>query len=245
MKRLFMILACSCMLAVSCTIIDGDRHESSYELEYLARTFLQTSMDLPVSLMEDCVLVNDYINASDEERQSVRFSRIGYFAAENKYTIAESRSVYTGNKGLDDEDAVWDVKIDNYSTQDFTVSRIADNRWKIVNKKVSGGDGLYDYYQNMMERNIDFVTTAELKSRDSYGYCIWTASTEGKYTEDNRYSATFSADDYEYRWSTQAWSGHYSTELLGSGMFHADYFVDGAKTDTVNLRVKDNDLDLY
>lgn len=127
MKR-FMIIISAAMLCSSCMLDDGNnsRHTARKLEEYASLTFNKYVLN-PADKINLFLQLDDYINASEEERLSDRFSylRDGLVrSSQNVYHVYYSGAIDTNGKSFRDPSGTWE-------NDDITYTTIAEDTWHV------------------------------------------------------------------------------------------------------------------
>lgn len=239
MKKI-VLLAGLYLLATSCVISEKDHDWTIYtRLSGMANTFYEISLGDAVLAMEQAAKIQEYMDASEQERKDIKFSGVGYYATENCYKIGDYYEVIPGSSGLFEKDSEWTIK-QYYQASVYKAVCIKDSTWAVTKVKDEDAEAHKYYYYSVNPDKIDFMSEIHMTAGDSSGYHSWETSTEGKYIEDSTYSATFkTADTFTYKWNVSSSGGsNVYWSLTGIGTFETAYYINGTQKDWCKIKFK-------
>lgn len=165
MKRILTFMA-TAILCCSCILDDGhDSHHNSQNLRMYSKSMIERHIIQPLGYVDMMVKLDDYLNASEEERllDKHAFIRNGLVKkSAETYAVYYYGTIYTGGRSFRDPEGEW-------RTSEISVKPTSESSWHVS-----------ETYSQETDMDITLAGTAE---NGEYIYDIVSAGNESQKTE--------------------------------------------------------------
>ena len=229
MKRSIIAL-CICAAALSSCVLKngGSSPHSSKNMESYTKSLFTYDVYLPAAYINTLVMLDEYIVASDEEKQSDAFEwhRKNIFHEDDRtFYINDFGTVKTHGQRLRDADPCWETGIMRYE-------QVAQDSWKVM---------------TVMYDNTPVSTTVTYAGKDSegrnrFGVDVYRTDSDpvSSFSEKTVNATIFTDEDMTIINPLPQTDRYNYDQSEGSGVFRIETDVDGSQLDWMELRYSEN-----
>lgn len=229
MKRLIILLAISALFHCGCTLQDGDTSgHTPNNMERYARHMFSLNIVNPAATINTLVELEEYINASDEEKMSEAFlwHRQNIFHEDDvTFFIKGMGTVYTGGKSLFDPDESWVLG------SGVVMEKTGENTWQMEYLGGCGNLNTTVTYAGQNE-NGENIFTVEAFNTDKV---------QSSYPDGDMITAQISTPEGPVTViQPKTYNGEGDDTPIGKGLFRIDTDRNGKRLDRMELKYNSN-----
>jgi len=225
MKKFIAIFTAS-LLCLACNVSNEQTNGRNIsKMSSISAKLFTSFVEYDVTIIDNCMRVNDFIDASEEKRKTEKYAGIGYYPKENKFVIDGFGEILTYGKRLTASGMKWDVNLSYSWYQRRSVTYSGDMVWKL---KPESDDGRF------IENGHEFTIVTEVRhaGRNFDKRNLWDCSISGICKEsDNYWLAFYSKQDIRFDWTTKTQGSSVTNTLSPTGKFRHDYYINNSLTD--------------